>query len=177
MPRQPRTDGRTSSRGVASHGALSERPGAGRLLPLRAENLASHRASPAHPLGGRLWVITKFLRYPLGAPPAAERADGRGDSLPDQPGTWVLGTLQRRHEQGVGTYGADAEVMHHRPHREPPRRADTSTTPQEYDIPLLMLPTGRTAWRRTTHRSSSRVPCTMAEPAAAAGGARTAGRG
>jgi hypothetical protein len=88
-------------------------------------------------------VITKLLRDALGAAPAAERADGRGDSLPDLPGTWFLGALQRRHEQGVGTYGADTEVMHHWPHREPPRRADTSTTPQEYDIPLLMHAYGK----------------------------------
>src|SRR5262249_41771630 len=151
-PRQPRTDRRPTSRGAASQRTLSERPGAGRLLHPRAESLADHDASPAHPLGGRLWVITKLLRHPLGAAGAAERADGSGDSLPDLTGTWFLGALQRRHEQGVGTYGADAEVMHQWPHREPPRRANTSTTPQEYDTPPLMHANGKD--RAATNNSS-----------------------
>jgi hypothetical protein len=83
-------------------------------------------------------VITELLGYPFGAAQAAERADGRGDGLPDLPGTEFFGALQGRHEQGVGAGGADAEVVHLWPHREPPRQADTSTTQPEYDIPPLM---------------------------------------
>jgi len=83
-------------------------------------------------------MITELLGYPFGAAPAAERADGRGDGLPDLSGTEFFGALQGRHEQGVGAGGADAEVVHLWPHREPPRQADTSTTQPEYDIPPLM---------------------------------------
>jgi hypothetical protein len=85
-------------------------------------------------------VITELLSYPFGAAPAAERADGRGDGLPDLSGAEFFGALQGRHEQGVGAGGADAEVVHRWPHREPPRQADTSTTQQEYDnLPLMQL--------------------------------------
>jgi hypothetical protein len=83
-------------------------------------------------------MITELLCYPLDAAAAAERADGRGDGLPDLPGAEFFGALQGRHEQGVGTDGADAEVVHRWPHREPPRQADTSTTQPEYDIHRLM---------------------------------------
>jgi hypothetical protein len=62
-------------------------------------------------------MITELLCYPLDATAAAERADGRGDGLPDLPGAEFFGALQGRHEQGVGAGGADAEVVHRWPHR------------------------------------------------------------
>src|SRR5690349_14302188 len=39
----------------------------------------------------------------------------------------MFAPLQGRHEQGVGSHGADAWVMHRWPHREPPRQGVTST--------------------------------------------------
>jgi hypothetical protein len=83
-------------------------------------------------------VIAELLCHQFGTAPAAERTDGYCDGFPDLPGIEFFGALQRRHEQGVGTDGADAEVVHRWPHREPPRQADTSTTQPEYDIPPLI---------------------------------------
>jgi hypothetical protein len=83
-------------------------------------------------------MITELLCYQFGAAPTAQRTDGHSDGFPDLAGIEFFGALQRRHEQGVGTDGADAEVVHRWPHREPPRRADTSTTQQGYDTPQLM---------------------------------------
>jgi hypothetical protein len=83
-------------------------------------------------------MITELLCHPFGAASAAERADGRSNRLPDLSCAEFLGALQGRHEKGVGTGGTDAEVVHLWPHREPPRRADTSTTQPEHDNPPLM---------------------------------------
>jgi len=103
-----------------------------------AERLGCHYAGPAHPRDSRLRMITELLCYPFDAAPAAELTDSRSDGLPDLAGIKFIGALQGRHEQGVGTGGADAEVVHRWPHREPPWQADTSTTQPEYDIPPLM---------------------------------------
>src|SRR6478672_8941638 len=103
-------------------------------------------------------MITELLCHSFGAALAAERADGRGDGLPDLSSTEFFGALQGRHEQGVGTGGADAEVVHRWPHREPPRQADTSTTQPEYDIPPLM----QVNWKDCAKRRNSppaAVPC------------------
>jgi predicted house-cleaning noncanonical NTP pyrophosphatase (MazG superfamily) len=108
------------------------------MRPGTAECLGFHHAGPAHPRDSRLRVITELLCYPFDAAPAAERANGRGDGLPDLSGAEFFGALQGRHEQGVGAGGADAEVVHRWPHCEPPRQADTSTTQPEYDNPPLM---------------------------------------
>jgi hypothetical protein len=47
------------------------------------ERLAGHAARPAHPDHRRLGMITELLRHPSGTARAAERPDGRADSLPD----------------------------------------------------------------------------------------------
>jgi hypothetical protein len=63
-------------------------------------------------------VIAELLRYPLGAAALAECLESPGDGLPDLTGAGLVAALQRRHEQGIGTDGADAEVVHRWPHRE-----------------------------------------------------------
>ena len=55
--------------------------------PGAAERLGFRHAGPAHPRDRGVRVITELLGYPFGAAPAAERADGRSDGLPDLPGT------------------------------------------------------------------------------------------
>jgi hypothetical protein len=61
-------------------------------------------------------MIAKLLSHAFRASPAAKRAHGRSDRLPDLPGGGFLRALQRRHEQGVGTDGADAEIVIRWPH-------------------------------------------------------------
>src|SRR5215470_19951444 len=124
----------------SGQGTLSWLRNAGRSRPGAAERFSCHRPGPAHPRDGRVWVITELLGHSFGAAPAAERSDGRGDGLPDLPGADFLGTLQSRHEQGVGTSGTDAEVVHRWPHRGTSSRTDTSTTQPEYDTSPLMQP-------------------------------------
>ncbi|MGE5133735.1 MAG: hypothetical protein ACM32E_12595 [Gemmatimonadota bacterium] len=65
-------------------------------------------------------MLAELLRDPLRAAPAAELADGGGDGLPDLLGAGILGLLQRRHEQGAGSQGADAEVVPRDRHHGPP---------------------------------------------------------
>jgi hypothetical protein len=57
-------------------------------------------------------VVAKLLRYPFGTALAAEFMNGRGDGIPHLTRAGIIGALQRRHEQGVGPEGADAEVLH-----------------------------------------------------------------
>jgi Family of unknown function (DUF6886) len=87
-----------------------------------AQRLVGHRAGPAHPGGRGLGMVAELLRDPLGAADPTERADGSGDGLPDLSGTWHIGTLQCRDEQGVsiraGIGGTDAGVLRCWPHRE-----------------------------------------------------------
>jgi hypothetical protein len=72
-----------------------------------AERLVGHGPGPPHPGGRRLRVVTELLCHPFGASDVAERADGRGDRMPDLADARGIGTLQRRHEQriGVGVVG------------------------------------------------------------------------
>src|SRR5712691_5269242 len=83
-----------------------------------AGHLVGHGAGPAHPGGRGLGMVAELLRHPCGAAGVVERADGCGDGLPDLADAWVIGTLQRRHEEGVGTGSMDAEVVCCWPHRE-----------------------------------------------------------
>jgi hypothetical protein len=84
-------------------------------------------------------MIAKLLRYPFGTTTLAERADSRGDGLPDLLGTGMVGALQRRHEQGIGPDGADAEVVHRWPHHEPPRPlAPLTTSPEPGTVDLYL---------------------------------------
>jgi len=61
-------------------------------------------------------MVTKLLRYPFGATPAAERPDGRGNGLSDLTTVGFIAALHRRCEQGVGFEGADVQVIYRLPH-------------------------------------------------------------
>jgi hypothetical protein len=76
-------------------------------------------------------MIAKLLRHPFGTTTLAECVDSRGNGLPDFLGTGMVSALQRRHEQGIGLDSADAEVVHRRPHHEPPRPLAPLTTSPE----------------------------------------------
>ena len=65
-------------------------------------------------------MIAELLRDPFGTATLAECADSRDNGLPDFLGTGIVSALQRRHEQGIGLDGADAEVVHRWAHHEPP---------------------------------------------------------
>jgi hypothetical protein len=84
------------------------------------DHLSGHGAGPAHPGGRGLGMVAELLRHPFGAAGVIERADGCCDGLPDLADAWLIGTLERRHEEGVGTGSADAEVVRCWLHREPP---------------------------------------------------------
>jgi len=86
-----------------------------------AERPVGQGTGPAHPRRCGLGMIAELLRHPLGAAEAAQRADGGGDRLPDLSGAGLIGTLQRRHEQGVGVEGVIGLVVRCWPHPEPPR--------------------------------------------------------
>jgi hypothetical protein len=57
-------------------------------------------------------VVAELLRYLFGTALAAEFMDGRGDGISHLTRAGIIGTLQRRHEQGVGPEGADVGVLH-----------------------------------------------------------------
>jgi hypothetical protein len=84
-------------------------------------------------------MIAELLRYSFGTATLAECADSRGNGLPDFLGTGMVSALQRRHEQGIGLDGADAEVVHRWPHHEPPRPLAPLTTSPEPDTVDLYL--------------------------------------
>src|SRR5580693_8275341 len=83
-----------------------------------SDHLVGHGAGPAHPGGCGLRMVAELLRHPFGAAGVIERADGRCDGLPDLADAWIIGTLQRRYEEGVGVGSADAEVVCCWPHRD-----------------------------------------------------------
>ncbi len=127
----------------------------GRRIPPRRPDAPSASARPRAP-GAR--------RTP--APPARRSPGCRTGARPPRQTAgparrWLIGSLQRRHEQGVGPCRADAEEIAHRPHHRPPRRLDTlPTTSREHDIfgsPGAMqaargLLVNKTTWARRSHR-------------------------
>ena len=72
--------------------------------------------SPAHPNGGGLGVVAKFLCYPSGTAQAAEFTDGSGDGMLHLSRAGIIRALQCRHEEGVGPPGADAGMLRRYPH-------------------------------------------------------------
>jgi hypothetical protein len=57
-------------------------------------------------------VVAKLLRYLFGTALAAEFMESRGDGILHLTRAGIIGALQRRHEQGVGSEGVDAGAMH-----------------------------------------------------------------
>jgi hypothetical protein len=106
---------------------LTNLPRAGLPRYRFAEGPGDGPPRPAHPCRSGFGVVAELLGDPLGAAPAAELTEGRSDGLPDLPGAGFLGSLQRRHEQGVSSGRADAEVVPGSRHRGPPRQLETST--------------------------------------------------
>ena len=62
---------------------------------------------PAHPRHRTFWMLTELLRDLLGTAPITQSPDTFSDGLPDLPGAGFLGSLQRRHEQSIGSRRGD----------------------------------------------------------------------
>jgi hypothetical protein len=104
-PHQPPSPPPANGQSRPSSGTVPRRP------RRRSEHLAGRGTRPAHPRDRGLWMIAELLSHPLGAPPAAVGAYGRGDSRADLTRAGVIGALQRRHEQGVGPGRAGAGMV------------------------------------------------------------------
>lgn len=60
---------------------------------------AEQRPDPAHPLGGRFWMVAELLRHPASAAIGAELLHGDPDRLRHSVGAWRIRSLQGGGEQ------------------------------------------------------------------------------